>query len=155
MRKAITLCPTQENHKGFMLLSDCRDECWITWLRFSSQAWAPGTPGAGRIVNYVWLNIMNICELKWVEPRPAKSLWSSHFILQFPWWGINTKPPARCHAVLLHCTGPCTLGCCGGSALWDWQVRSATFAMMTRKVLWTESRIVDCEVSEPLLSTRQ
>lgn len=55
--------------------------------------------------------------------------------------------PALLHGALY------TLERCGESALWDQQVRSATFSVMTRKVLWTESRIADREVSEPLLST--
>lgn len=75
------------------------------------------------------------------------------FILGFPWWGISKKPHVSCHTAPLHCTGLYTLDCCGESALWDEQFRSATFSMMTCKVLWTASRIVDREVSEPCLST--
>lgn len=146
------MCAMQEIHKGFTLLTDCRDECWITWLEFSNQAWTPGTLGAGRIVNYVCLNIMNTCELWWVEPSPTKSLWSSSSFLGFPggesarsfMWGATL--PCFTEKGSTHLTAVVNLP--------SEQFRSATFSMMTCKVLWTASRIGDCEVSEPLLSTR-
>lgn len=99
----------------FMLLIDCRDECWITWLGFSSQAWTQGTLGAGRFKlrmfeYYEHMGIIN------GRTKPNQVTLELIFILGFPWWGINSEPCVRCHSALLHCTGLSTLDWSGESA---------------------------------------